>query len=322
MKELFGIPMDTIMIALVVMLGIALASVLWIAVTNRMMFKMGLRNLPRRGMQTGLVVVGLMLATLITTAAFTTGDTVDFSISKTGYESLQRSDLALNFVGEDVVTHGDVAVYVNEGATAGLEREFQNDPDIAGFLPFLQEPVPAINQRTGLSEPNITLSGIDPARLGNLGGLRLVDGGQANLSALGANDILLSERAADKLDARTGDTITVYANGQSAIVTVVGIVKDEAAVNGAAAFYEKGSGGGAMLLSSVQRLTGHDGQINLLTAALVGGVRDSYSRSDSAISRLEPFVQSDAGQQLFGLNKPITVDPIKQDAIEEAEANG
>jgi len=57
-----------------------------------MMFKMGLRNLPRRGMQTGLVVIGLMLATLITTAAFTTGDTVDHSISKTGYESLQRFD--------------------------------------------------------------------------------------------------------------------------------------------------------------------------------------------------------------------------------------
>src|SRR5688572_22727177 len=127
MKELFGIPMDTIMIALVIMMAIALAGVAYIALTNRMMFKMGLRNLPRRGLQTGLIVIGLMLATLITTAAFTTGDTVDHSISKTGYDSLQRSDLNLNFVGDDAATNSDVSVYVNESATQGLELEFAND---------------------------------------------------------------------------------------------------------------------------------------------------------------------------------------------------
>ena len=77
-----------------------------------------------------------------------------------------------------------------------------------------------------------------------------------------------------------------------------------------------------MLLSSVQRLTGHAGQINILTVALTGGVKDSFTRSDAAVSRLEPFVQSDAGRQLLGLDKTVTVDSIKKDAIEEAEANG
>lgn len=321
MKELFGIPMDTIMIVLVIMLFLALASVGLIAMKNRMMFKMGIRNLPRRGMQTGLVVVGLMLATLITTAAFTTGDTVDYSIARTGYESLQRSDLAFNFIGEDVLAR-DVSVYVNESSVSGFEREFRSDPDIEGFLPFLQEPVPAINQRTGLSEPRITLSGVDPQRLGALGGLRLVGGGTADLSGLGPNDILLSEQAARKLQARTGDTITLYANGDSVIVNVAGIVKDELASSGQTAFYEKGAGGGAMLLSSVQRLTGHPGQINTLTVALRGSVETSYKNSHQAAARLEPFVQSEAGRQLLGVDRAVSIDTVKQDSIEEAETNG
>ena len=82
MKELFGIPMDTIMVVLVALFAVSLASVALIYVRSGVMFRMGLRNIPRRGLQTGLVIVGLMLATLITTAAFTTGDTIDYSITK------------------------------------------------------------------------------------------------------------------------------------------------------------------------------------------------------------------------------------------------
>jgi putative ABC transport system permease protein len=322
MKELFGLSMDTIMLALVAMLAVAIACVVFIFITNRMMFKMGLRNLRRRGLQTGLVVVGLMLATLITTAAFTTGDTVDFSIARSGYESLQRTDLVLNFTGTDTPVQNETAVYINEATVPELERQFASDPDIAAFLPLLFEPVSTVNQRTKQSEPHITLSGIDPQRIDAFGGLRLAEGGKADVAALGANDILLTQRAAEKLSARTGDTITVYANGTSAIVTVKGVVKDELITSGNARFFSKGDGGGVMLLSSVQRLTGHEGQISNVSVALEGDVATSYELSDSAVSRLEPFLQSDAGRQLLMVNNPVSVNTLKKDSVEEAETTG
>jgi len=100
MKSLFGLDMQVIMFALVAIFAVAVASVAFIFITNRVMFRSGLRNLPRRGLQTGLVVVGLMLATLITTAAFTTGDTIDYSISKASFDDLQHTDLTLNPYGE------------------------------------------------------------------------------------------------------------------------------------------------------------------------------------------------------------------------------
>src|SRR5437773_88395 len=99
MKALFGIPMDDIMYVLLAIFAVAIASVVLVFLSNRVMFKMGLRNLPRRGVQTGLVIVGLMLSTLITTAAFATGDTIDFSISHASYQDLQRTDLTLNPYG-------------------------------------------------------------------------------------------------------------------------------------------------------------------------------------------------------------------------------
>src|SRR5205814_10002453 len=96
MKSLFGLDMQVIMFVLVAIFAVAIASVAFIFVTNRVMFRSGLRNLPRRGPQTGLVAVGLMLATLITAAAFTTGDTIDHSISKASAADLQPTDLTPN----------------------------------------------------------------------------------------------------------------------------------------------------------------------------------------------------------------------------------
>ncbi len=321
MEKLFGIPMDTIMLVLVALFAVAVASVGIIYVTSGHMFRMGLRNIPRRGLQTGLVIVGLMLATLITTAAFTTGDTVDYSISRAGYEQLQRTDLTLNLVGEDAVP-GDTPIYFNNGVTPALEQRFANDADIAGFIPMLQEPAGAVDQRSLQSEPAITLSGIDPQRLGALGGLHLVSGGTADLSKLGPTDIYLSKRAAEKLDAKTGDVLTVYVGSASTEVTVAGIVKDELASGVTGAFDSKTSGGGAMLLSSVQALTGHQGLLNFLGVALKGSVATSYTRSDAAISRLEPFLQSDEGRALLGVDGPISLDTTKADSVKTAEEFG
>ena len=135
MEELFGIPMNTIMFVLVALFAVAVASVVLVFVRSGHMFRMGLRNIPRRGMQSGLVIVGLMLATLITTAAFTTGDTIDYSIAKQGYERLQRTDLAVNLLGEKDLNNTDSDVYISDGVTSVLEQQFAGDKDMRSLHP-------------------------------------------------------------------------------------------------------------------------------------------------------------------------------------------
>ena len=73
MKELFGIPMSSIATVLVVLLALCLLTVAYIALRNPIVFKMGLRSIPRRPAQTVLIVIGLMLSTLIVASALGVG---------------------------------------------------------------------------------------------------------------------------------------------------------------------------------------------------------------------------------------------------------
>src|SRR6266508_4540939 len=92
MNELFGISMSSIMIVLIVLLSLCLLSVAWVAWRRPVIFKLGVRNIPRRRAQTTLIVVGLMLSTLIMAAALGTGDTVDYSSTVEVYDNLGRVD--------------------------------------------------------------------------------------------------------------------------------------------------------------------------------------------------------------------------------------
>jgi len=322
-NELFGVSMTTIMEILVGLFAVCALSVLAIYLSNRLMFRMGLRNIGRRRAQTTLVVAGLMLATLIITAAFSTGDTLDHTMTNGVYQLAQRTDLRLRFGGTSGGGRSSLAqVYTQENIVPIFESEFADDPDIEGFLPFLMEPVPAIDERTKLSEPTVNLVGFDAARLSPLGGLRLVKGGHANLASLGENQGFMSKSTAGRLDARAGDRITVFAGGMPFEIEIAGVVEDEFA-SGVTDAMSGSAGGIALHLATVQRITGHEGEISELTVALKGGVRGSLDRADPAAERLEAFLASDQGKSALGLGElGIDVQKIKKDNVELSELIG
>ena len=320
MNELFGISMTTIMWVMLALFALSVAGVALIWLGNRTMFRLGLRNVPRRGSQTVLVVLGLMLSTLIITASFTTGDTIDYSFTKSAYDTLGRTDLRLNVGGAS----GGEGGSVSQDLVPTLERQFQGDADIEGFLPFLREPLPALNGRTRLAEPNVTLVGVDVARLSALGGLRQTNGQPADLSALDDQGAFVSKTAADKLDVLVGDQLTIYAQDRPWTVTVLGIVDDTLA-SGATpqADTPDAAGGVAVRLATAQAITGQSGRVNWISVALRGGVRESLPRTDAAKGRLEAFLQSDPGKQAVALGeRTIQVEPLKQDSVKQAQTFG
>ena len=66
-----------------------------VAVRNRVIFKMALRNAPRRRSQVTLIILGLMLATLLFSATFTTGDTLAHSIPVQALGEIGEIDLII-----------------------------------------------------------------------------------------------------------------------------------------------------------------------------------------------------------------------------------
>lgn len=334
MNDLFGLPISALAIVLGGLLGVAVLTVAVLGIANRTMFKFGLRNIPRRGLQSLLVVVGLALATLITTAAFVTGDTVDHSLTKDAYATFGRSDLDISWNGErdfgrdqGAVLEGDVT-YGDGAAVAALESRFAGDKDIDAFLPFLNIAAPVTNLSTNDAKPAIQLTGVDFARLDKVGGLTMLNGNQASAADLGDDGVFLSKRAADDLHARLGDRLAVTLNGQTSSYTVAGIVRDEVASGFLGLSYSNVPGGLVMPLGRLQQVAGLSAnEISSLTVALHGGVRDTRSLADPVAGRINTYLEGD-GATIFGPNVVKTADSgataytAKNDNIEQAELNG
>jgi putative ABC transport system permease protein len=334
LKELFGIPTSSILIVLLCLFAAALATVAFIALRNRTMFTMGIRNLPRRGTQTLLVVFGLTLSTLIVTAAFVTGDTIDHSLTKGSYDLLGRSDIDISWNGErdfgsdaGAATAGEQAL-LNQSVVASLESHFVGDVEIAGFLPSLYVQAAVKNQRSGLATPVAELTGFDPVRLERLGGLHLGSGGSAPITSTRPDEVWVGERTARELDARQGDVLTVFAPLGARDFRVAGIVRDELASGFLGLAYSTAPGGVAMPLVSLQALLGQDEpRISHLTVALKGDVRSTAKVAEAPRKRIEAFVQGD-GVVLFGegsgldAGRQVEVFKAKQDLVTDAEMTG
>ena len=91
MEEIFGVDTDRIMIGVVIGFLLIIAGIGTLALLNRIVLKIGLRNIPRRPAQTALIVVGLMLSTLIISSALGTGDTMNHSIKLAATKGLGRN---------------------------------------------------------------------------------------------------------------------------------------------------------------------------------------------------------------------------------------
>ena len=170
MNKLFGIPMTNIMVALLIVLALVLAITAYVAIRNPVIFRLGIRNVPRRKAQTGLIVIGLMLSTLIMSAAFATGDTINYSIGDVVYKSLGRVDEVIQ-PKQDPNSAGQGTDKIPAPVLTDLETRFKGDPDIAGFVPSLGKAVPALNPRTSQSEPIVSLAGVDAKRVDAIGGV-------------------------------------------------------------------------------------------------------------------------------------------------------
>jgi ABC-type lipoprotein release transport system permease subunit len=302
MEEFFGVSMNIIAgVALALTLGI-LALLAFVAVRNPVMFKMGLRNIPRRKAQTTLIVFGLMLSTVIITAAFGTGDTMNESITSEIYTLGGEIDEIVQYNNEDFPGPEDEQT-LPMSLVGELEQEFAGDPDIDSFMPMSHEVLPVQNTRTRLNEGLARIVGWrneDAARFGNL---KDVDG---NVVTLQGNEIAVNEELADHINAEVGDTLRLFYEGEPRDVVVKAIAPNTVL---AGTFNTVDRQGGAVSLDFLAGITGKTDTVNEIMVTNEGGVKSGVAHSDAATEKLEAYL---AGT-------PYEVEPIKADGIDEAE---
>lgn len=307
MDKVFGIPMNGIMVTFVILLVLCLLTVAWVALRKPVVFKMGMRNIPRRKAQTTLILVGLMLSTLISTAALGMGDTIDRSLTASIYDVIGNID-------ELVVSSPEMDANVSNALTAKMpadtlnlvEETLKDNPDVDGVMPALLEQVPAIDGRSNLSTPQVFLIGIDPARLEAFGGLHAKNGDSIDLAGLGPNEVVISESSEDELDAQIGDQVTIFYQGQPFQLTVKEIAKNSA-LSGVLDSSE--NPGMVMPLDRLQTMTDQQGLLSFIGISNRGDKRSGIGLTDTVTDTLEPAL---AG-------KGLGVDKIKQSAVDQTE---
>ena len=111
MREVFGVPVDTFLVVLAVALAVSLGILAILALRNRVLLKLAVRNVGRRRGRSALIVVGLMLGTAIIAAALVTGDTMNNTIRSTAVDALGETDetIAPADVGPLIREHVDLA---------------------------------------------------------------------------------------------------------------------------------------------------------------------------------------------------------------------
>ena len=92
MEQLFGIPTLWLALGLALVLLVLLGVVAYFANRHRFLFKLGVRNVPRRKAQSVLIVMGLMLSTTIIASSLGIGDTVTHSIRVDAFTALGHTD--------------------------------------------------------------------------------------------------------------------------------------------------------------------------------------------------------------------------------------
>ena len=305
MDALFGIPMNIIMIVLVCLLVVALGSVAYIALRNRIFFIMGLRNIPRRTAQTVLIVVGLMLSTLIISAAFGTGDTVDYSITNQAFTLLGHVDVELEQRGGG----RDISADQYKQFQAALNEG--DYPNIDGSMGVLFEEVPVSNRASGLSEPLVTFAGLDEAALRGFPDVVSTASGQTlDVASLVSDEAYMNESAADELGVSAGDSVQVFVDSAPYDFTIVDVVEDRYLTG---AFNEETFQGMVTRLITLHEIFEHD-QISFIDISARGGVRDTLDLTDG--------VESDV-ERLIGENElKLDVQGSKREAVEFAELFG
>src|SRR5215211_3434734 len=220
MDTLFGIPTNQLTL---VLLGVFAAGALILAslaLRDRTSFRMAVRNIPRRKAQSALIVAGLMLATVLFSAAFTTGDTLTNSLRAQALENIGRVDVVVR--AKQPESGSAVAFGPGAGvaqAPEARERYFDakladevrdrlaDEKNVARVAPLAKESVPVTAPKTGLSEPRVDVLGVDATSMKGFDHLETASGETLSVANLGNNEVYLSTEAAEGLGVGVGNSV-------------------------------------------------------------------------------------------------------------------
>ena len=204
MDELFGVSINTIALYLSIAFGFVILTSVVIFLRNRIIAMMGIRNIGRRKSQTVLILLGLMLSTLIISAALGTGDTVANSITNISYNQFRDVDVITSKVNKE---------------------DIQDIEKIDGVANIASYYVPVINLEKQLSEPIVALS-ITETDSNQFPTIKTIDKEIITANDLKPLEAIVTTKLIEALDANIGDELTFTFNENIYNITIAYITTE------------------------------------------------------------------------------------------------
>jgi putative ABC transport system permease protein len=308
LDTLFGLEMTTIAAVLGVALAIILCVLAFLAWRSNVMFKLGLRPILRRRTQSGLIVVGLMLATLIITAAFVTGDTLSHTIRSLVVEELGPVDEVVGLrANAGAAARG--SEYFSLSRFEDLAGQLSEDPLIDAAVPVIRESIAVVNTTSRQSIRSLSIIGLRPedaSLIIPIEELTDADGNRMLLEALAGRDIFLNQAAAESLAAQAGDELELYVGSSPKNFTVAGVA---ASGRSARAFLD---------LAQMQSLFSQRGRINAVMVSNLGDQVKGARHSEQVTARIRGLLSDEfATRRLFSwlISDPESATVLRNAAI-------
>lgn len=195
-----------------IVVGVVFFAVLFVAVSQPMLRRLGVRAATRRPRETALVIAGSLLGTALITGSFIVGDTLDSSIRAAVRNQLGPIDEAI------VVPDASTAERVEE-TIANLD-----DPRIDGVLSLVSVEASFRSDASGrpLAEPEGRLLELDFEEGRAFGADPTITGISGVTPE--ADEVVLGRDLAERLDAAPGDTVSAFLYGQELTLQVTAIL--------------------------------------------------------------------------------------------------
>ncbi len=301
METLFGIPIGTLTVALTIVFLIAVGITAYFALRNPVVLKMAVRNIPRRRAQTVLIVTGLMLATLLFSASFATGDTLSHSVRVLVVKQLGQLDETVFSEERDA---SGVRAFI-PAETADAVRAALADAPVDGVMPAISRSAPAISLASERNVPRLQVQGLDPAHTDGFGRYLDADGSELDLGALGKNELYLSADVAEDLRAEPGDQLALFFEEIPATVSVAGIFDEGGATVSPSPL-------SVMRLGDMQALLGEEGNINFVFISNEGDAISGARHTEVVLDAFEDLRDE----------RGLDYNDVKRDGLEQADQTG
>src|ERR671910_72794 len=325
MFEFLGVPAERLTLILSVVFAAGALTLAFLAARDRTSFRMAVRNIPRRPTQTALILLGLMLATLLFSAAFTTGNTLTNSLRTQALENIGRVDVVVKAKQPE---SGSVAFGPGAGGAPALEtRERYFDESlvgkirghlsevesVAGVAPLAKESVPVTSPKTDLSEPRVDVLGMDANSMRGFDRLRTASGTPLALGDLKKNEVYVGTETAEGLGIGVGD------RGEVSLIQPPSKPqsKERSPEFAVAGVYESGANPASdtsmvMPLTQMRRLTGEGRKVNEILITHGGPDTEGGEHTSKTVDKIRPVVSANS----------LEADPVKKEAIEAADQRG